>query len=297
MPLKIAFLISGHARNFIYTTFSFKKYIFDRCKNADIFISFKENSRIQYSSEEINNLTKEYKIPIDDLINDNTYLNIMFGNNLKYFNYDNEKYIQKLVDDKLNSIENSIKDKISIGVLDQYARVKNIAEIFENYTKENNTNYDIIVRLRLDRLWWVTYIDIEKYIIDKNKLYFSYIDWKKSEINNLPNWIQDFFFMGEQNLMLYVIKNFFEKLYTSSEFINDHNLNNSPEIQFGKYINSNKILTDKIVVSSIRFDLKALFISRPAYLSGYFLGNIKDIINAKNKYYYYENKNSENSIK
>jgi hypothetical protein len=221
----------------------------------------------------------------------------MFGNNLKYFNYDNEKYIQKLVDDKLNSIENSIKDKISIGVLDQYARVKNIAEIFENYTKENNTNYDIIVRLRLDRLWWVTYIDIEKYIIDKNKLYFSYIDWKKSEINNLPNWIQDFFFMGEQNLMLYVIKNFFEKLYTSSEFINDHNLNNSPEIQFGKYINSNKILTDKIVVSSIRFDLKALFISRPAYLSGYFLGNIKDIINAKNKYYYYENKNSENSIK
>jgi adenylate kinase family enzyme len=283
MTLKIAFLISGHARNYIYTTFSFKKYVFDRCKNADIFISFKENSRTHYSNEEINSIIKEYKIPIDDKINDSTYLNCMFGEKLKYFNYDNENYIQELVSNKLNSIEESIKDKISLGVLDQYARVKNIAEIFDNYTKENNVNYDVVIRLRIDKLWWVTNIDLERYLIDKNKLYFSYINWEKSKHNGLPNWIQDFFFMGEKNLMIYLMKDFFDKLYISSEFVNIYYLNKSPEIQFGEYVNSNKNIVNKIIVSEIRFNLYSLLVSRSSYLAGYFVGSKKDVYNALGK--------------
>ena len=285
MTFKIAFLISGHARNFIYTTFSFKKYLFDRCQNADIFISFKENSRTYYSKDQIyNQIIKPYQIPLDDLIDDKTYLKGLFGEKLKYFDYDNEEYIQSLIKNKLNSLNESIKNKIPLGALDQYARVKNIAEIFENYSQVNNTNYDIIIRLRLDHLWWVTNIDIDRFLIDKNKLYLSYINWKKSKYNNLPNWIQDFFFMGEKNLMLYVMKDFFNNLYSSVDFFYEHELNYSPEIQFGNYINSNKYLINKIIPSTIRFNLNALVVKRPLYLYGYFVGSRKDVFDALRKY-------------
>lgn len=283
MTLKIAFLISGHARNYIYTTFSFKKYVFDRCKNADIFISFKENSRDYYSKEETDKIIKEYHIPIEDKIKDSTYLNYMFGEKLKYFDYDDENYIEKLKNDKFNNIDYLIKDKVSLGILDQYARVKNIAEIFEKYIIQNNIDYDIVIRLRLDKLWWVTNFDLESYLIDKNKLYFSYISWKKSKHNDLPNWIQDFFFMGEKNLMIYVMKDFFDKLYISSEFINEHDLHNAAEIQLGEYINSNNNLINKIVVSEIRFKLYSLLIFRPLYLFGYFIGSEKDVYDNLNK--------------
>jgi len=284
MTLKIAFLISGYARNYIYTTFSFKKHIFDRCKNADIFISFKENSRDSYSKEETDKIIKEYHIPLEDRIKDSTYLNIMFGEKLKYFGYDDETYIEKLKNDKLNNIDNLIKDKISLSVIDQYARVKNIAEIFENYTIQNGVDYDIVIRLRLDKLWWVTNIDIERFIIDKNKLYLSYIDWKISKYNNLPNWIQDFFFMGEKNLMLFIMKDFLNNLYNSVNFLNEHELNYAPEIQFGNYINSNTYLIDKIIPSTIRFNLNALHVKRPLYLNGYFVGRDKDVYDNLNKF-------------
>jgi len=284
MTLKIAFLISGYARNYIYTTFSFKKCIFDRCKNADIFVSFKENSRDSYSKEETDKIIKEYHIPLEDRIKDSTYLNVMFGEKLKYFGYDDETYIEKLKNDKLNNIDNLIKDKISLSVIDQYARVKNIAEIFENYTIQNNVDYDIVIRLRLDKLWWVTNIDIERFIIDKNKLYLSYIDWKKSKYNNLPNWIQDFFFMGEKNVMLFIMKDFLNNLYNSVNFLNEHELNYAPEIQFGNYINSNTYLIDKIIPSTIRFNLNALHVKRPLYLNGYFVGRDKDVYDNLNKF-------------
>lgn len=283
MTLKIAFLISGYARNYIYTTFSFKKYVFDRCKNADIFISFKENTRDYYSKEETDKIIKEYHIPLEDKIKDSTYLNYTFGEKLKYFGYDDENYIEKLKNDKFYNIDDLIKNKVSLNVLDQYARVKNIAEIFENYINQNNIDYDIVVRLRLDKLWWVTNIDLERFIIDKSKLYLSYIDWKKSKYNNLPNWIQDFFFMGEKNLMLFVMKDFFNNLYNSVDFINEHELNYSPEIQLGNYINSNTYLINKIISSTINYNLNALAVKRPLYLNGYFVGSEKDVYYNLNK--------------
>jgi hypothetical protein len=274
MSFKIAFLISGEARNFIYTTFSFKKYVFDNCKNADIYISFKQNSRIKYEKEDIDNIISSFKIPIDDKIPDNIYLNALFGEKLKYFGYDDEIYIQNLIDQKFNSINEDIKKYVSNGVLDQYARVKNIAEIFQ---KKALCSYDVIVRLRLDSLWWVSKLEIEKYIFNKNKIYFSYIDWEKSKYNGNTNWIQDFFFMGNTELMLYVMKKFFDELYTSKEYLEHHELNNAPELQLGNFINSNIYLKNFIISSKINKNLCALAVKRPAYLKGYFIGTYKDV--------------------
>lgn len=277
MTLKIAFLISGEARNYIYTTFSFKKYVFDCCKDADVYISFKNNSRKYFLKDEIErNIPKKYEIPIDDTISDEIYLSSMFGNSLKYFGYDDEDYIKKIIEDKYSSVDDELKKYISLATLDQYARVKNIAEIFESNKK--NIKYDILVRLRLDKLWWVSKLEIEKYITDKNMIYFSYIDWKKSEITGLPNWIQDFFFMGNPDLMLYIMKDFINRLYNSKEYLEEHELNSAPELQLGFYINSNLYFKKFIKASKINKNLCALLIERPLYLKGYYIGTYKDVL-------------------
>jgi hypothetical protein len=281
MTFKIAFLISGEARNFIYTTFSFKKYIFNFCKDADIYISFKKNSRLIYGENDVKNILSSYKIPINDNISDETYLNTVFGEKLKYFGYDDEIYIQNLINQKLQTIDEDLIKYVSIGVLDQYARVKNIAEIFQ---KKALSRYDIIVRLRLDSLWWVSKMEVEKYITDKNKIYFSYINWKKSKYNGKPNWIQDFFFMGRPELVLYTMKNFLNELYTSKSYLEDHELNNSPELQLGNYVNSNIYLKNYIIVSKINRNLCALRVKRPFYLDGYLVGTYNDVYKSLNIY-------------
>ena len=90
--------------------------------------------------------------------------------------------------------------------------------------------------------------------------------------------------MGEKNLMLYVMKNFFENLYNSEEFIDEDNHNSSPEVQLGHYVNSDNYLKTKVIVSTIRFNLYALLVNRPLYLKGYFVGNKKDVYKALEKY-------------
>lgn len=61
--IKVAYLISGMTRNYIYSSHSFKKFIFDNCP-GDIFVSFKKDSRIHYSKTEIIE-----KIPLNERIN------------------------------------------------------------------------------------------------------------------------------------------------------------------------------------------------------------------------------------
>jgi len=294
MTLKIAFLISGEARNFIYTTFSFKKNVFNFCKDADIYISFKKDSRISYSENDTKNILTQYKIPINDNITDEIYLNAIFGEKLKYFGYDDEIYIENLINTKFESLEHDLKKYVSRGVLDQYARVKNIAEIFQ---KNADCRYDIIVRLRLDSLWWVSKLEIEKYIHNKNKIYFSYIDWQRSKYNGNTNWIQDFFFMGNPELMLYVMKNFINELYISKEYLVQHELNYAPELQLGNFINSNLYLKKYIIVSKINKKLCALRLKRPFYLDGYLVGTYKDVYDAFYIYSKVEKQNQSYALK
>lgn len=99
--LKFAFLISGMTRNYIYCSSSFKKYILDNC-DGDVFVSFKQNSRVHYSADDIKNeIPVNHIINIDDNIDDNIFLNNLFENKLKYFNYDDEDYISLLKTEKL----------------------------------------------------------------------------------------------------------------------------------------------------------------------------------------------------
>jgi hypothetical protein len=281
-PLKVAYLISGITRNYIYSSHSFKKCVFDNCP-GDVFVSFKRGTRTHYSKNEIiQQVHGNERININDNIDDLTFLKYLFKGNLKYFNYDDESYIEEMKSNKISEIDNNINYH-SI-VLDQYARVKNIAEKFEFYKNAYNVSYDIVVRIRLDRIWWVNNVNICDYIYDKSKLYISYVDWKKSKYNEFTEWAQDFIFMGDANLMVHIMKDFFDKIYNSYDFILEDKMNISAEIQFANYINSNKLLENKIVNSDIRFTTAALYCDRPLYLSGYLVGTTKNVFNAYKKY-------------
>jgi hypothetical protein len=278
--LKFAFLISGMTRNYIYCSQTFKKYILDNC-DGDVFVSFKQNSRVHYYADDITNqIPLSHRININDNIEDSVFLNNLFENKLKYFNYDDEDYISLLKNEKIKNLHEKIaNDEYVINMIDQYSRVKNIAEKFEDYCIQNNAKYDIVVRVRLDRIWWTRNINLNDYIEDTCKVYLSYISWIKSPYNNLPNWIQDFIFMGNKDTMIYIMKDFFLNIYNSYDFILEHKLNNSPEIQFGNYINSNANLTQKIVQSKINNELCAYFYDFHLYLKGYYISNNKNEIN------------------
>lgn len=281
--LKIAFLISGMARNYIYCSPTFKKHILDNC-NGDMFISFKRNSRTHYSNSDIiNQISLRQRTPISDRIDDIVFLKNLFGNKLKYFNYDDEQYISSLKNEKLKTLhENLQNEEHVINMIDQYARVKNIAEKFEDYCNKTQTptKYDIVVRLRLDKIWWTQNINITDFIknAESPKLYLSYINWTKSANNNLPNWIQDYFFMGNKDDMIYIMKDFFTNMYNSYEFTLEHKLNKSPEIQLGNYINSNSNLQQQIVNSEIRYKLCPYYFNFPLYLEGYYIRNYNNKI-------------------
>ena len=280
--IKVAYLISGMTRNYIYSSHSFKKFIFDNCP-GDIFVSFKKDSRIHYSKTEIiEKIPLNERININDTVDDLTFLKYLFKDRLKYFNYDNEEYIEKMISNKISTLRENLKSET--GILDQYARVKNIAEQFELYKNKNGVNYDIVVRIRLDRIWWIDKINICDYITDKTKIYISYIDWKKSKYNEFTEWAQDFMFMGDADLMLYIMKDFFNNIYNSYDFVLEDKMNKSIEIQFANYINSNKLFENRIVNSDIRFTTAALYCHRPLYLTGYFVGTAKNVYNAYKKY-------------
>ena len=281
-PLKVAYLISGITRNYIYSSHSFKKYIFDNCP-GDVFVSFKRGTRTHYSKNEITQqIPANERLNINDNIDDLSFLKYLFKGNLKYFNYDDEEYIEQMKTEKIRNIHSDIKYNLSI--LDQYARVKNIAEKFELYKNAHDIAYDIVIRIRLDRIWWVNNVDICNCIVDKSKIYVSYIDWKKSKYNEFTEWVQDFIFMGDTDLMIYIMKDFFDNIYNSYDLISEDKMNISAEIQFAAYINLNKVLENRIVNSDIRFTTAALYCDRPLYLSGYFVGTTKNVYNAYKKY-------------
>jgi hypothetical protein len=281
-PHKVAYLISGMTRNYIYSSHSFKKFIFDNCP-GDVFVSFKRGTRSHYSKKEIiEQIPATEIININDNIDDLSFLKYLFKHKLKYFNYDDDEYIENMITEKIKTLPEELN--CEKGILDQYARVKNIAEKFEYYKNIHNITYDIVVRIRLDRLWWINNVKISDYIFDKSKIYISYIDWKKSKYNEFTEWAQDFIFMGNTELMIYIMKDFINSIYNSYDFVLEDKMNKSVEIQFANYINSNKLLENKIINSNIRFTSAALYCKRPLYFSGYLVGDAKNVYNAYKKY-------------
>jgi hypothetical protein len=122
--------------------------------------------------------------------------------------------------------------------IDQYARVKNIANKFEEYCSLNNVKYDIVVRLRLDRLYWKNIYNITEQIKDPTKIY---------TMKTCDTRCADYMFFGETVTIIEIMKNFVDNIYysiTILDFLNtnpDQNISLAPEVQinveFDKYKN------------------------------------------------------------
>lgn len=224
--MKIAFLIFGMTRNYKKCAATFLENVLSPC-NGDIFVSFRKGT--EFLNDDGNTG-----------VNDFTFLLNLFGDHLKFFEYDDENVINDIKQHNLNRIYNSFDvtndDKIRILYsIDQYARVKNIASKFEDYCSSNNVKYDIVVRLRLDRLYWKNIYNITEQIKDPTKIYI---------MKTCDTRCVDYIFFGETVTMIEIMKNFVDNMYSTINVI-DNAITKSiallPEIQisteFDKYQN------------------------------------------------------------
>jgi hypothetical protein len=195
--------------------------------DADIFISFQQNSKFE-----------------DNIKDDKQFCENLFGKRLKYFGFDDEEYINTIKNTRYDyvmskhNVEQQYINKIKFS-LDQFARAKNIAEKFEQYEIENNCNYDIIVKFRLDRFYWTSPVNFRLFM-DSDKLYvpYRYINWSPE----VP--------MGNKKLALYAMKNFVLNMYENidlrDEIIQTQYLNLLPEVQYALFVNNEEIFKGQI---------------------------------------------------
>jgi hypothetical protein len=130
-------------------------------------------------------------------------------------------------------------------------------------------------------LWWVTKINILDYVNDTSKIYVQ---------GNKNNYINDYLFFGNQNLMIYTMKNFVNDCFDTSRFINN---NENPEFnfiqerQFAFFIYNDENTKNNVeLVTYFKNDpnyksLHARPFSIKYYLSGYHVGYLYDVINVQ----------------
>jgi hypothetical protein len=125
--MKIAICLSGMVRNFENTYPSFKKFIIDE-HNPDIFFSGYPNSKgFEYCESKIIELYSPKKIIIQEYTDD---LRKMICNN-------EEKYKAR-PETKVNNF------------LSQMYNIKKCDLLRQEYEKENNFKYDVVIRSRID---------------------------------------------------------------------------------------------------------------------------------------------------
>jgi hypothetical protein len=90
----------------------------------------------------------------------------------------------------------------------------------------------------------------------------------------MSNWVKDFFFFGNQDMMIYLMKNFIDKIYTDIDCLCSNNLNISPEIQLATFVNTDTNLKNKLKQIKI---IDSCFYHIGMYRSGYYLGKKENI--------------------
>jgi hypothetical protein len=208
--MKIALCFSGHLRNFNYAIDNIIENIINPLKNndentIDIFISTWDKNGLRSNNWQgdinyINEIENKLKPKIIDIENENR----------NYFieNYSSQQYKKfKLCSSDTCSNASSM-----------WYKVYKSFQLVEKYSKENNINYDILVRIRPD-------------VIYHNKLdYKTFINNFQNETIILPEWhgkyeeinhqIMDQFAIGKYEIM----KKYFNTFENILEFIKTDNV-------------------------------------------------------------------------
>jgi hypothetical protein len=243
MDKRIAIIVSGRTRNFPMTLKNFMDNIVVP-NNADVFILFQRNTR----------LTCDH-VPIPN--NDMKHIKKVLGKNLKHISFTDDDYdkefsetmeacnrnIQDLMIPPSQLRHNILDNKISPYPIDQYLKIRKIAIILEEYEKKNNIKYDIVVRSRIDHIFYENKIELNGHlgkVLTNNGEYFFVATRDNIEMPNIF-WASELLVFGTHDIMLKILKNF---IYQYGKFRLGEGKRNqfeniilAQEIQFGLYLN------------------------------------------------------------
>ena len=216
--MKVAILLTGQLRTWKLCKELLKKQLLDHY-DCDIFMSIDQSNKLQGDNknntldtkiEEIKEAIEFYK-PISVFYNDINDYSLLsnfpthfkvydFNDNYKedigyYFTDNNEFKFNKYrsIPDKYNEIDIPIEDNHIIQLIfRQYYHFNKAFEMMYNYSKNNNIEYDIIVRVRFDQYLFDkknNYYDKLYSILEKNSN--SDIMYNTNNINIIANFEND----------------------------------------------------------------------------------------------------------
>ena len=299
--MKIAICFSGAIREFIFCYPSIYKYLI-KPLNADIFahlwsISNTENLEVKYkfkkdlcNKDYVINKLKSKKCIIHEYNDDweKKILNECNMNNIDFINNVPKKYKRVCNKDKL------AYKKYAYNSMGMYYKILKCNELKCEYEKENNFEYDIVIRARVDFLWH-NYVTIDDLKNIKNNIILSINDDYIMSSNIMTN---DKFFAGSSKNMnkfcnLFNKINFYHKngknIQGSDLFIYHLNDCNFKLNLFGDrffynkyhyYFNKVKKLEDKILIEIN--NVLDIYISESFLKKGYLVhsfGLCSDILN------------------
>jgi hypothetical protein len=143
--MRVAILLTGQLRTNKLCRFLHKNILLDKY-DVDIFMSIDKTNNIQ--NDYVNSTKTSELIDIENAIS--------FYRPVRYFineNYDNEynNLMEKMKEKGIDKVTNISALR---GVYQQYFVVMKAYELLINYSKENNVEYDYIIRLRFDQFIW-----------------------------------------------------------------------------------------------------------------------------------------------
>lgn len=147
--MKVAICFSGAIRNFDECISSTMKYFISNFDNPDVFLhmwTFNDNNLL--------NINYNFKWRKDNSSIDNI-LNILNPKKYvieEYNNLSEELIIKKSMID-INLFDTDDKKNYGFNCCSMYWKILKSFELAEEYMKENNFEYDLIIRARLDFIW------------------------------------------------------------------------------------------------------------------------------------------------
>lgn len=228
--MKTAILIGGCIRNSFSTFDNFVKNIVET-NDADVFMLFRPNS--EFDCEHEKNTYKNFEIMARELL----------GTRLKHYKYTGKEY-----DDIVNinceickkdamshkeipedvTYYNHQNNLISTRLVDQYTFCLFLANILENYEKNNNIKYDYVIRTRTDKMDFKVPLPI----CDMIQKYGNNID-ETLYVCGSDTWYNESFFFGTHDIMLMVCRTFCTKLF--HYHVNKSRHMFAPEVQFAAH--------------------------------------------------------------
>jgi hypothetical protein len=210
--VKIAICFSGMMRNFENTFPRFKKFIMDNHEPDIFFSGYPNNCGLDYCLYKFTDLYKPKKF----IINEYT-----------------EKLRKQICDNEEKYLVNTRNETKINNFISQIYNIKSCDDLRQQYENENNFQYDVVIRTRLDVFYFKKF-DEEELNLAKSGNILIPTEWDFKEVN--PIAVSDSFAMSNSTNMTK-----YANLYNNFDKYFQQGIQMHPETMFGFHILQQKL--------------------------------------------------------